>query len=105
MISNQIPWDLKRTKTNKEENCFVFTLFSVFLLKYCTRLEKNNMYTIQLCKMGNENDILDFLRRFIGYHDFKSNPLGFKKNQNKQGEKLFCVHIVFCFSIEILCTY
>ena len=44
-------WDLKRTKTNKEENCFVFTLFSVFLLKYCTRLEKNNMYTIQLFRI------------------------------------------------------
>ena len=42
MISNQIPWDLKRTKTNKEENCFVFTLFSVFLLKYCNRLEKKS---------------------------------------------------------------
>ena len=46
------------------------------------------------------------------YHYFKSNPLGFrnnqlnnlgfKKNQNKQVEKLFWVHLIFCHSIEIL---
>ena len=80
------PLGFKKNQNKQGGKLFLFTLFSVFLLKYCTYyIKKNNMYKIQLCKMENENDILEFLLRFIGYHDFKSIPLGFKKNQNKQG--------------------
>ena len=99
MISNQIPWDLKRTKTNKEENCFVFTLISVFLLKYCTYyIKKNNMYKIQLCKTGNENDILDSLGILsvimITNQILKLNPLGIKRNQNICFIRSCCVSII-----------
>ena len=108
--TNKITWDLKRTKTNKKENCFVFVLFSVILLKYCNRFST---------PMGfKKNQTISFVRSWFmhiirlkekdmnSYHYFKSNPLGFRNNQlnnqNKQVEKLFWVHIIFCHSIEIL---
>ena len=57
-------WDLKRTKTNEEENCFCSHCFLFFYWNTVhTRLEKNNIYIIQLFRIVSSSYFPQMLDR------------------------------------------
>ena len=79
----------------------MFILFFVIILKYCNYLEETICTQFSTVKLGIR--IIYWITFDVSLLLIISNqiPWDLKKNQNRQVGNLFCVHIVFFYSIEM----